>query len=339
MASLLIRSFHPLSATSFIFVLTFFPCFSLQRPASAETETAAFQPSSLSLYYGGDSKVLERLATGLQPGAVVIVDLRSITPTALNWLLERTRPAGSKLISYVSIGELHREEASYFQGFADGYWKGAGGDPESLDDMNLGVNPRFNTFRVDVKFPIWQSFVRNRVEKIYSTGVDGVLLDNVDTVDTYLSHETWSSERAAESVSAMISLIRGIKAMDPSKYVIMNRGLNLISRVIYVQHKHERPQRVAGLFLSGPEQNNPDAVLWEDAFASDDQWTRQKSRELQTIQQSERTDVFALGYQETQPSPYWFFRHCYDAGFIGAWSASTERLGELPALGEDAIEE
>src|SRR5262249_51120120 len=160
----------------------------------------------------------------------------------------------------------------------------------------------------------WRAYVRAESERIQATGVHGLFLDTVDTVDLYIGKKDWPLARRCESVAAMISLVRAIKRRDRRQFILQNRGLNLIGPMVFVGDATGKD--IPGLGLAQGHPDNPDAVLWENAFAGTDAWSRRKEKELRETQKGGRATVFALGYKETLGSSAGFFTQCAAAGFI-----------------------
>ena len=157
-----------------------------------------------------------------------------------------------------------------------------------------------------------------------ATGAHGIFLDTVDTVDNYISRKQWPISRRVQSVAAMQQFIRTIKARNPRQYVMMNRGLNLIDAKVSVGDA--KGVKIPGLNLAKPHPKNPDAVLWENAFTSNDPWTRAKELALRTIHTAGHTTVFALGYSETGGKAETFFEQTQKEKWPAAWANSSTTL-------------
>jgi endo-alpha-1,4-polygalactosaminidase (GH114 family) len=284
-------------------------------------------PTGFQLYYGGDAPLLAKLLDRLQKGQVIVVDARALAPADLARLLKAAERVEAWVLGYVSIGELHDQEKESFDQFLKAYLRKHGdkaGAFRTLNAMVVQRNEQFKSDRVDVLAEAWRAYVLAQVAKVHDTGLHGVFLDTVDTVDVYISKKEWPLQRRVKSVQAMVSLVRAIKAQQRSKYVLQNRGLNLIGRTVFVGDA--TGVMVPALGLAEGHVDNPDAVLWENAFAAQDDWSRRVEKELQAIKKSGRAAVFALGYQATLRSPEDFFRKCAEAGFIAAWASSSEKL-------------
>ena len=287
---------------------------------------AEFKASGFHLYYGGETRMLAGLRGRLAKGHVAVVDLRALTAAQRNALLQQANAVGAKVLAYVSIGELHDREAGDFAAF----FKKAPIRPALRQrfptpaSVEVDRNVQFKSRRMDALSAAWRLFVLRKVTRARRAGVNGVFLDTVDTVDTYIARKPWPIARRVESVQAMWHLIRAIKASDPRQYVMMNRGLNLIGAKVFVGDA--KGVEITGLNLAQKHAQNPDAVLWENAFAGSDAWSRAKNRELHAIHAAGHTAVFALGYAEPGGKPAAFFKQARTAGWPAAWARSSSTL-------------
>lgn len=296
--------------------------------------TGEFKPSGFHLYYGGEARVLAGLRGRLVKGHVAVVDLRALKDAQRKTLLARANAVGAKVLAYVSIGELHDREAGDFAAF----FKKAPIRPALRQrfptpaSVEVDRNVQFKSRRMDALSAAWRLFVLRKVTRARRAGVNGVFLDTVDTVDTYIARKPWPIARRVESVQAMWHLIRAIKASDPRQYVMMNRGLNLIGAKVFVGDA--KGVEITGLNLAQKHAQNPDAVLWENAFAGSDAWSRAKNRELHAIHAAGHTAVFALGYAEPGGKPAAFFKQARAAGWPSAWARSSTTLHRELATGK-----
>lgn len=291
------------------------------------------RPTSFQLYYGKDAAHLAQLARRMKPGQVVVVDLRVLTNADREALLRAADRNGARVLAYLSIGELHEDDERRFRDFLKTFLAKSTTPPRfrTLDALTLERNERFKSRRIDVLAEAWRAFVLAEAERLHGRGVHGLFVDTVDTVDLYIRKKEWSLDRRRESVEAMMSLVRAIKARDREKFVLQNGGLNLVGARVFIGD--DTGKEVPGLALAQRHRDNPDGVLWENAFARQDEWSRRKEKELHEIQQSGRATVFALGYKKTLGSADSFFRKCATAGFVAAWGTSSERLHREPAVG------
>ncbi len=305
---------------------------SLAGPLPAQ-EPAAPRSTSFQLYYGKDAAHLAQLARRMKPGQVVVVDPRVLTGTDLEALLKAAERSGARVLAYLSIGELHEDDERRFRDFLKTFLAKSITPPRfrTLDALTLERNEQFRSRRIDVLAEAWRAFVLAEAERLHDRGVHGLFLDTVDTVDLCIRKKEWSLDRRRESVEAMMSLVRAIKARDRKKFVLQNGGLNLVGPHVFIGD--DTGKEVPGLALARKHRDNPDGVLWENAFARQDEWSRRKEKELREIQQSGRATVFALGYKETLGSADVFFRKSSSAGFVAAWGTSSKRLHKEPTVG------
>lgn len=288
------------------------------QPLSA-TEQSRFKPTDFQLYYGSDPRVLDQLQQHIQPGQVIVIELRGLSTEQIQTLTDRVHQQKAKLIAYISVGELGQIEHQNFQEYLKQH------TPQiSLADLTLSKNETFQSWHMDVSQPAWRDFLIQRVRQIYQQPVDGLFLDTIDSVDLYISNQAWTVPRRVQSVKAMVSLIREIKAVSPEKFILQNRGLNLIGKSVFVGDA--TGVFVPGLNLQQAHPHNPDGLLWESAYMHSGDWIESKEREMIQIQKQGFTSVFTLGYTDTKADRKKFFQKSRAAGFIPAWGSSTTRL-------------
>ena len=288
------------------------------QPLSA-TEQKRFIPAGFQLYYGSDPQVLDQLQQRIQPGQVIVIELRGLSPAQIQKLADRAHQEKAKLIAYLSVGELGQIEHQNFQQYLQQH-----ATQISLADLTLSKNEMFQSWQMDVSQPAWRDFLIQRVKQIYQQPVDGLFLDTVDTVDFYITNQAWKIPRRVQSVKAMVALIRKIKAVSPEKFILQNRGLNLIGNSVFVGDA--TGVFVPGLNLQQAHPHNPDGLLWESAYMHAGDWIESKEREMIQIQKQGFTSVFTLGYTNTNGERNRFFQKSRAAGFIPAWGSSTTRL-------------
>jgi serine/threonine protein kinase len=303
------------------------------REGSARpTRATSFVPTSIRLYYGTDPGYLGSLARGLKKGQVLVIDLRTLPVLQRKRLLKEADRVGAKVLSYLSVSELQDERKEAFRAFASAQpGKREAGSGHSLDDLVVARNVLFKADRMDVLADLWRAWVLAEADKALATGVHGLFLDTVDTVDVYSTKKDWKLARRAQSVEAMIRLVRDVKAMRQRPYVLMNRGLNLIGAKVFVGD--DSGVLVPGLDLANGHEHNPDGILWENAFSSRDAWSLRVDKELRGLSKSGKVAVFALAYRKTLGEPAAFFRTCVEAGFIPAWATSSTDLHNEPTVG------
>lgn len=292
-------------------------------------EEKSFVPTSFQLYYGSDPKIIKQLQERMQKGQVVVIDLRGLDQKQIATLVHRAHQVGAKVIAYISIGELGQLEKTSFEQFLKQHKNST-----SLDNISLGKNKTFQSWYIDVDQKIWKEFLIQKINQIYQQKVDGLFLDTVDTTDLYINQSKWPIPRRVKSVEAMISLIREIKALSPDKFIMQNRGLNLIGKSVFVGNA--TGVLVPGLDLAKSDPHNPDGLLWESAYIHTGDWIAGKEREMIQIQKKGFTTVFTLGYADTKANRKQFFQKSQTAGFIPAWASSTKTLHQELTQGVSA---
>ena len=270
-----------------------FSLFLLHDTQLHSAEKVDFVPTDFQLYYGGDTKIIDKLQHQMRKGQVVVVELRGLKQKQVSTLVRKAHQSGAKVIAYISIGELGLLEKSNFEEFL----KQRKNSP-ALEKMVLSKNEIFQSWHIDVSEKAWQDFLFQRINQIYQQNVDGLFLDTIDSIDLYISERKWPIPRRAESVSAMISLIRKIKVQSPDKFIMQNRGLNLIGKSVFIGDA--TGIFIPGLNLTKPHPHNPDGLLWETAYAHTGEWIEGKEREMIQIQNKGFTSVFTLGYADTK---------------------------------------
>ncbi len=307
------------------------------QPAGGPTGPPAQPPgqdprkvvTGFQLYYGKDPALLARLTARMRKGSVAVIDARMLPRDGLADLVRKAEKAGTRLLAYLSVGELEDSAQEPFREFLQTYLAAHPGEAEpfrTLESMTLRRNEKFKSVQVDVLAGAWRARVLAEVDRLYATGVHGLFLDTVDTADLYIGNKDWPLSRRCRSVEAMLSLVRAIKARDRGKFVVQNRGLNLIGPTVFVGD--DTGKEIPGLDFARGHPDNPDGILWENAFASQDEWSRVKERELREIRQTGRAAVLTLGYREVLKEPAGFFHKSAEAGFVAAWATSSNRLHE-----------
>lgn len=272
------------------------------------------------LYYGERLEVLQKMAAN-SPHAVLVWDSRQLSAQQLKPLLANAKAQHAVTLGYISIGELdsadrHRAELAGI----------------SVNQVALEWNDKFDSWRVDVALPAWRQWVFAESDRLSAEGFTGFFLDTPDTVDRYVSNTQWTRKERGAHVRAMVELIRAIKKRHPEHFVLLNRGLNLVGEQIWMNDDGSDVEK--GLQLKQYQRYNPDAVLYENAFASDDAWTKRMESDLSQIAKAGFTQVFALGYHDTMASPASFFAKAHDAGFVAAWAESSTTLHEQATINQ-----
>lgn len=294
------------------------------------------QPAqSFKLYYGTEARVLNSM---LSPAgrSVLVWDSRSLKEQQLAPLLRRARAQNAISLGYISIGELAAGDSKRAAVFG-------------VDSVSVGLdyNEKFHSWRVDVVQKNWSRWVLAETDRLAAAGFTGFFLDTPDTVDHYITHSQWNRAERGARVLAMIELVRAIKQRHPKHFVLLNRGLNLIGAQIWMNESGS--DLTPGLNLVGGHPFNPDAVLYENAFASEDAWTLRIEADLAAIAHAGHSQIFALGYADTlgdraktevahfgeskvpaSASARYFFNQAARAGFVAAFAESSTTLHLQP---------
>jgi endo-alpha-1,4-polygalactosaminidase (GH114 family) len=271
-----------------------------------------------------------QLVIGLEEDAVVVIDPRAHSIEDLESFVAKAKARGAKVLGYLSVGEVHEDDVGDYREFVAEREGRRESDKTGLEEILIDRNETFASYRVDVLSPTYRAWIEVRAAGILGRGLDGLFLDTIDTVDTYLVREKWDLDRREESVNAMMALVRGLKKRFPDHYLLQNGGLNLIGEKIFVGKEDGR--LVPGLHLAEAHPHNPDGILWENAFAGADEWTQGRHRILDEIVRAGHVDVFALGYEAAFPLPERLFERAGQNGFIGSWGRSSLVLHMRPTL-------
>lgn len=316
--------------TTFAWLILFFAAISTpELKAEDHIPWARFVPSSFQLYYGSDSRATAILRQRMKTGQLVVIETRAWQKKEIDRLMLDARIVGAKVVGYLSIGELDKEDEKRFLKELKAYGYLKKGAKISFDDIFIKKNENFNSMMADVKHPMWQAWVTLEAIRIEDLGLDGLFLDTVDTADIYLTKKEWSLKRRQESVEAMIKLISELKhrpieireQKHKTRYIVQNRGLNLIGKTIFVGNATGID--IPGMALDVPHRDNPDAILWEDAYTSQGAWGKKVESELNATQKTGSTIVVTLGYKETFKDKAKFFELSKKSGFVSSWATSS----------------
>jgi endo-alpha-1,4-polygalactosaminidase (GH114 family) len=282
---------------------------------------APFKANSYRLYYGHEPAELLRLEHDLQAGELLIIDSRKLPVARLQTLLGHAAERNARVIAYLSIGELDSREKAAFDAFVANL---PPIEQQAFARIALEWNEKFASWRIDVSSPVWQRWLRAQHDKLIRQGLHGVFLDTADTVDRYLSHPHWSRAVRVDKVRAMLDVIRGFKAERTQDIVLLNRGLNLIGEAIWLNE--DGTDTLAGLALMQPHPHNPDIVLYENAYASNDPWTQRIEAELRATAAAGYAQVFTLGYRDSLGSAERLFAQSARDGFVAGFAESSTSL-------------
>lgn len=290
-------------------------------------ENDGFSVRSYRIYYGADSRRLQTLVSQMEAGQLVVIDTRSLDVKQIEMLKDKARRVGARVVGYLSVGELDSVDRDRFLAHVRSEF-----DEQSdaiLRETFLNRNEEFNSERVDVLSNAWQSWIAARAAAIRTTGVHGLLLDTIDTVDLYATRPDWNTRRRISSVEAMRDLVRGFRIDWPEAFVVQNRGLNLIGPTMFVGGDAEAD--VKALDLAAGNANNPNAILWEAAYHGQGDWFDNVVSDLRSISAAGHATVLTLGYTDGSVEKKEFFRRSAADGFVSGWGESSALLHESPA--------
>jgi len=126
-------------------------------------------------------------------------------------LIKQLQDKGTYVIVYLTVGE--DDKLSIGDGLGDNgyasYYIYENGYPKQNDN--------WGTYFVDAGNPAWQSKVIKEAENILQYDVDGLFLDNLDTVDI-----------DSKILPGMISLMKSLDSTFPNKLFVINRGFTVL---------------------------------------------------------------------------------------------------------------
>ena len=131
--------------------------------------------------------------------------------------LDTLRGKGSRLLGYISLGEVNM--ARPFA--ADLAAAGALG----------GANPNWKDARfADLRHPAWQAMVLDQlVPAILRKGYDGIFMDTLDNAEAL---ERRKQDAQPGMVAGAVDLVRALRARFPDMLIMMNRGYALLPDVV-----------------------------------------------------------------------------------------------------------
>lgn len=174
------------------------------RAASARERIKGI--TSYVVYYDGE-KHLNDLAARLARYDLAILDTHRLTKAEM----EALRGGGKLLVSYLSVGEVNKEDPLH-QAAQEKGWI-------------IGCNKDWGSSYINVSLPEWQEQMSRSADRILEKGYDGVFLDTVDTVDL----EGVSAELRAKLKQGMVGLIHRLRTDHPDMLIVQNRGLSVVS--------------------------------------------------------------------------------------------------------------
>jgi len=114
----------------------------------------------------------------------------------------------AKLLAYLPVGELRKEEGELFK------------------ELHIGKVERWGSKAVDFRSPAYREWLLKRARELVKRGFDGFFLDTLDTYRAFAPKEEWESyEKALEE------LIRELRRRFPEKLLVLNRGFEVLPKV------------------------------------------------------------------------------------------------------------
>ena len=142
----------------------------------------------------------------------LVIDIRLYSQDNVSADLSDVR---ARLITYLSIGEtdtLITGDKNGPGGYASWYLDQ---DGDNFPDRN----PVWESYYVNANSNAWHDYIlQTQIPEISSSGIKGLFLDTLDTVDLY-----------PETISGMIALVIKIRLNYPDYYLVQNRGFSIIN--------------------------------------------------------------------------------------------------------------
>lgn len=160
------------------------------------------------VYYGSD----------LAPAGLHRIDFAILEPGNINPGSWPVRPVSTRLIGYLSLGEVHRSRA---------YWS-------QLQEKGclLQENPRWpGAFAMDIRCETWRRIILEElIPQMVSQGYQGLFLD---TVDVPLEQERADPEHFSGAREALIQLVVQMHMRYPDLEIYPNNALELLDDSVW----------------------------------------------------------------------------------------------------------
>ncbi len=163
--------------------------------ASAPINSRLADIGSFAAYYGSSAQSVEQLS---------LFDLAIVQPRLSSAQLETLHKAGTRVVAYLSIGEL--EANSPLTSQVPAAWV-------------LGTNKNWGSKFIDASQPGWQKLMLEAQNKLLKAGYDGVFLDTLDTVDLY-----------PQIRAGLVNIVQGMRQAHPDSLIVQNRGFGLLNQ-------------------------------------------------------------------------------------------------------------
>lgn len=113
-----------------------------------------------------------------------------------------------KIIGYLSIGEVEKEEETKFK------------------NCILGKNKEWNSLIIDLRNNRCFNLLIRKAKNIAKKGFDGFFLDTIDSYQRILEKKNWEEYEKKE-----IELIKKLRQLYPKKLILINRGFRIFDKV------------------------------------------------------------------------------------------------------------
>jgi uncharacterized protein (TIGR01370 family) len=163
--------------------------------ASAPINSRLSDIGSYATYYGKDAKSIADLS---------LFDLAIVQPQLSKAQLENLHKAGTRVIAYLSIGEL--DPKSPLVKKVPAAWI-------------LGENKIWGSKYIDASQEGWQKLMLEQQAKLIKAGYDGVFLDTLDTVDLF-----------PQIRAGLVGIVEKMRKAYPEHLIVQNRGFALLNQ-------------------------------------------------------------------------------------------------------------
>jgi uncharacterized protein (TIGR01370 family) len=163
--------------------------------ASAPITSRLSDIGSYATYYGNDPAAIAKLN---------LFDLAIVQPQLSAAQLSDLHKAGTRVIAYLTIGELDPKSAIAAQ---------------IPDSWVLGVNKVWGSKYIDASQAGWQKLMLEAQAQLMKAGYDGVFLDTLDTVDLF-----------PQVRAGLVGIVEKMRKAYPESLIVQNRGFALLNQ-------------------------------------------------------------------------------------------------------------
>ena len=123
--------------------------------------------------------------------------------------IKKIKLRNGKVFAYISLGEVSKDAPHY----------------AFLKDDTLGKNELWNSYYLNLKSEKTITILSNIIDNLFTSGYDGLFLDNVDNFTVFGPQKDQKNE--------LVNLIKFIRTNYPDKQLIQNAGLEIISETCF----------------------------------------------------------------------------------------------------------